>query len=207
MTIDLVLATHNVGKVRQLRSLLGDDVVVKSLADIGLPAPEETGATFSENAALKAVAAARATSVLALADDSGLEVEALGGEPGVRSARFAGDQATDRDNIERLLAELEPTPQDKRTARFVCVLTMANADGVLLSVTGACTGRIALAPRGQNGFGYDSIFELEDGRTVAELSIEEKNRISHRGIAMREMLPGLLIAVAAQRLHLHGAGQ
>ncbi len=207
MIVDLVLATHNVGKVRQLQSLLGDDVVVKSLVEFGLPAPAETGATFAENAALKAVTAAKETGILALADDSGLAVDALGGEPGIRSARYAGEKATDQDNINRLLTDLEGTPDDERVARFICVLALANVNGVLSSVIGACHGRIARAPRGANGFGYDPVFELEDGRTVAELSVEEKNRISHRGIAMREMLPGLLIAVAAQRLHVLGEGQ
>jgi XTP/dITP diphosphohydrolase len=207
MTVDLVLATRNVGKMRQLQSLLSDDVVVKSLEDFGLAAPEETGATFAANASLKALAAAKATRILTLADDSGLEVEALGGAPGVHSARYSGDQATDASNIERLLAELEDVSDDQRSARFVCVLTLANRDGVLFSASGECAGRIARVPRGTNGFGYDPIFELEDGRTVAELTVEEKNRISHRGIAMREMMPGLLIAIAAQRLHVHGAGQ
>jgi XTP/dITP diphosphohydrolase len=207
MTVDLVLATSNVGKVRQLQSLLSDDVVVKSLADFGLTAPEESGATFAANASLKAISAAKATGILALADDSGLEVEALGGAPGVLSARYSGEGATDTSNIERLLADLDAVPDCERSARFVCVLTLANNDGVLYTVTGECLGQIARARRGTNGFGYDPVFELEDGRTVAELTIEEKNRISHRGIAMREMMPGLLIAIATQRLHIHGAGQ
>lgn len=201
MTVDLVLATRNVGKVRQLESLLGDDVVVRSLADFGLPSPEETGSTFAANAAIKALDAARATGILALGDDSGLEVDALGGEPGVRSARYAGENASDGENIARLLSDLAETPNGGRDARFVCVLTLANADGVLASATGACAGSIARAARGANGFGYDPIFELEDGRTVAELIGAEKNRISHRGRAMRELFPGLLIAIAAQRLH------
>ena len=207
MTVDLVLATSNVGKVRQLQSLLSDDVVVKSLADFGLTAPEESGATFAANASLKAISAAKATGILALADDSGLEVEALGGAPGVLSARYSGEGATDTSNIDRLLADLDAVPDGERSARFVCVLTLANNDGVLYTVTGECLGQIARARRGTNGFGYDPVFELEDGRTVAELTIEEKNRISHRGIAMREMMPGLLIAIATQRLHIHGAGQ
>jgi XTP/dITP diphosphohydrolase len=125
----------------------------------------------------------------------------------VHSARYSGDGATDASNIERLLAELGSIPDGVRSARFVCVLTLANSEGVLYSVTGECRGQIARARRGTNGFGYDPVFELEGGRTVAELTIEEKNRISHRGIAMREMMPGLLIAIAAQRLHVHGAGQ
>jgi XTP/dITP diphosphohydrolase len=207
VSVDLVLATHNVGKVRQLRTLLGDDVVVTSLAELGLDAPLETGATFAENATLKAVAAAKETGILSLADDSGLEVDALAGAPGVCSARYAGEGATDRTNYERLLVELGQTPDKQRTARFVCVLAMANADGLLASASGICKGRINRAPRGTNGFGYDPVFEMEDGRTVAELTEAEKNHMSHRGIAMREMMPGLLIAIAAQRLHIHGAGQ
>ena len=171
------------------------------------PRPLRTGATFAENAKLKAVAAARQTGILSLADDSGLEVDALAGAPGVRSARYAGEGASDRTNIERLLVELELTTDDQRTARFVCALALANADGLLASASGTCKGRIIWAPRGTNGFGYDPVFEMEDGRTVAELTEAEKNRISHRGIAMREMMPGLLIAIAAQRLHIHGAGQ
>ena len=144
---------------------------------------------------------------MTLADDSGLEVEALDGLPGVRSARYAGEDATDDQNIDLLLEQLSEIPKGMRHAEFVCVLTLANADGVLASATGRCCGSIGYERRGMNGFGYDPVFLLEDGRTMAEIGSAEKNRISHRGIAMREMMPAMLIAIAAQRLYVQGEGQ
>jgi XTP/dITP diphosphohydrolase len=199
--IDLLLATENPGKLAEVRALLPDDVEIRSLRDVGLDPPEETGSTFAENASLKAVAAAQATGLLTLADDSGLNVVALGGRPGVRSARFAGDHASDEQNIDLLLERLESVPVGLRDASFVCVLALANGNGVLTTASGRCSGSIGFERRGSNGFGYDPVFLLKDGRTMAEVSSVEKNKISHRGVALREITPGLLIAIAAHRLH------
>jgi XTP/dITP diphosphohydrolase len=199
--IDLLLATDNPGKLAEVRALLPDDVEIRSLRDVGLDPPEETGSTFAENASLKAVAAAQATGLLTLADDSGLNVVALGGRPGVRSARFAGDHASDEQNIDLLLERLESVPVGLRDASFVCVLALANGNGVLTTASGRCSGSIGFERRGSNGFGYDPVFLLKDGRTMAEVSSVEKNKISHRGVALREITPGLLIAIAAHRLH------
>jgi XTP/dITP diphosphohydrolase len=204
---DLLLATNNAGKVAELQTLLPDEVVIRTLSDVGIESPAETGSTIAENAALKAIHAARASGLLTLADDSGLEVNALGGRPGVRSARYAGDNATDDQNIDKLLNELSTASGNDRDAAFVCVLALANPDGVLASASGRCTGTIESERRGSNGFGYDPVFLLEDGRTMAELDAVEKNQKSHRGIALREIMPALLIAIAAQRLYVQGAGQ
>ena len=204
---DLLLASNNPGKLAELQSLLPPDVIVRSLSDVGLEPPEETGATIAENAALKAITAARASGLLTLADDSGLEVEALGGRPGVRSARFAGEEATDTQNNELMLSEMSAVPENHRAAQFVCTLTLANPDGVLASATGRCRGSIGYESRGSNGFGYDPLFVLQDGRTMAELGSAEKNQISHRGKALREILPAVLIAIGAHRFHAQGAGQ
>jgi XTP/dITP diphosphohydrolase len=204
---DLLLATDNPGKLAELRALLPPDVDVRSLSELQLSAPEETGRTIAENSAIKAVEAARAGGVLTLADDSGLEVDALDGRPGVHSKRFASDCGDDRANIELLLRELDPVPLSERTASFVCVLTLAGPEGVLASATGRLFGRIGNECRGENGFGYDPIFYIEDGRTIAELGPAEKNAISHRGRALREILPALLIAIGAYRFSSHGAGQ
>jgi XTP/dITP diphosphohydrolase len=204
---DLLLATNNAGKVAELQTLLPEDVVIRTLSEVGIESPAETGSTIAENAALKAIHAARASGLLTLADDSGLEVNALGGRPGVRSARYAGDKATDDQNIDKLLNELSTASGNDRDAAFVCVLTLANADGVLASASGRCTGTIGSERRGSNGFGYDPVFLLEDGRTMAELDAVEKNQKSHRGIALREIMPALLIAIAAQRLYVQGVGQ
>jgi XTP/dITP diphosphohydrolase len=205
--IDLLLASNNQGKLEELRSLLPDDVVIRTLDDVGLDSPEETGETISENATLKAVTAAKASGLLTLADDSGLEIDALGGQPGVRSARYAGEPMSDQRNIDRVLDELDCVPAEERDAAFVCVLTLANPDGVLASARGRCLGAIGYEPRGSNGFGYDPIFVLQDGRTMAELDSAEKNQISHRGKALREILPAVLIAIGAHRFHAQGAGQ
>jgi XTP/dITP diphosphohydrolase len=125
----------------------------------------------------------------------------------VRSARFAGEAATDDQNIDLLLQELVDTPSNRRAASFVCVLTLANADGVLASASGEVAGAVGYERRGTGGFGYDPIFVLQDGRTMAELSPAEKNQLSHRSKALREIMPAVLIAIAAQRFHLQGVGQ
>ncbi len=174
--------------------LLGITCVALGRTDI--PEPEEDGATFEENARIKAIAYARALGETVLADDSGLEVDALGGAPGVHSARYAGIGATreerDRANNVKLLAALESVPDALRTARFVCVLSIARADGTIVAESrGTFDGVIGRAPRGTNGFGYDPLLMLEDGRTSAELSSAEKNARSHRGNALRLLVPKL----------------
>lgn len=205
--IDLLLASNNPGKLRELRLLLPSDVEIRTLEDLGLESPEETGATIAANSALKATIGAKASGLLTLADDSGLEVDALNGAPGVISARYSGSNATDQSNIDLLLSQLAQVPQNQRTAQFVCVLTLANPDGVLASASGRWPGQIIDAQRGTNGFGYDPIMQISDGRTVAELTNDEKNAISHRGIALRDIRPALLIAIAAQRFSRQGDGQ
>ncbi len=185
----LLLATNNAGKQKELQALLGDLVRVRTMTDLGLSSPPETGATFAENAALKALHAARIGQTIALADDSGLEVDALDGAPGVRSARYAGEPADDKRNRALLLERLGGVPSSRRGARFVCALAMATPSGNLEIVEGTCEGRITMAERGDGGFGYDSIFELPDGRTMAELSMPEKSQLSHRAEAFRQALP------------------
>jgi len=183
----LVLATRNRGKVAEIEQLLGGlGVQVRSLADYPeIGEIEEDGRTFAENAVKKAVTVALATGHLALADDSGLEVDALGGRPGVFSSRYG---PTDAERNERLLAELKLVSPEQRTARFVCVAALADKRGNAVTRRGVCEGLIAERPSGEGGFGYDPIFLLpEQGCTMAELSREEKNRISHRGKAFRAM--------------------
>ncbi len=194
----LILATKNQGKVRELRELLQDlGIEVSSLQDVeGLPEVIEDGDSFFENAMKKARTIAEATGLMALADDSGLEVDALGGGPGVRSARFSGPGATDESNNQKLLEMLEGVPPEGRGARFRCVMVLYHPSGKWLATEGACEGLIGTSPRGTKGFGYDPVFFLPDrGKTMAELDLEEKNRISHRGKALgalREKLPGFL---------------
>lgn len=187
---DLLVATTNEGKAREIRALLeGLEYRVLTPADLAAPLPpvEETGATLLENAQLKARACARASGLLALADDSGLEVDALDGEPGVRSARWAGPGATDQQNNAKLLAELEARgPQAPRTARFRTVVVVAEPGGREDWVAGACEGLIPRLPQGQGGFGYDPLFFVPAaGLSFAQMSLEQKNRLSHRGEALR----------------------
>ena len=184
----LLVATRNRGKLRELASLLSDvPMRLVSLDDVGVDDEvEETGATFEENAVLKAATYARASGLTTLADDSGLEVDALGGEPGVRSARYAGPDADDEMRVRFLLGKLKETPSGGRQGRFRCVIAVASPDGRARTFAGACEGVIAGAPRGRNGFGYDPVFLFpETGRTMAELSAEEKAAVSHRGKAAR----------------------
>lgn len=189
----LVLATRNPHKVDEMRALLADlDIELVGLdAFANAPEPEETGETFSENAQIKAASAARATDLPALADDSGICIDALGGRPGVRSARWAGPGSGAQEWIARTLTEMMGVPDARRTARYVCVLALAAPDGRILGeAEGIFEGRIAHAPRGAGGFGYDPIFLLPDGsRTAAELTPDEKNALSHRGKAVRAALP------------------
>jgi XTP/dITP diphosphohydrolase len=184
--VRIVLATGNAGKARELGATLGPGVSVRS-APHGFGV-EENGTTFFQNALLKATAARELVSEaeLVVADDSGLAVTALGGAPGVLSARYAGPDATDSDNCERLLAAM--TGVDDRRAAFVCVLVALSATEAMTVTCGTCSGTIADAPRGAGGFGYDPLF-IPDGRidTMAELTAEEKNAISHRGRAVRQL--------------------
>jgi XTP/dITP diphosphohydrolase len=182
----LLLATTNPGKIRELRDLLaGCGWEILTPLDMGLTLHvEETGQTYAENARLKAEAYARASGLVALADDSGLEVDALGGAPGLHSARYAGQDTTHADKMEALLAELRDVPDERRTARFRAVIVIATPDGRTFQAEGVCEGHIARAPRGAGGFGYDPIFLIAGGsRTMAELTAEEKNRVSHRARA------------------------
>jgi XTP/dITP diphosphohydrolase len=186
------MATRNPGKIRELKALLRDSGVrLLSLADFPLlPEIPEEGATFGENAAAKAMAVARLTGRPALADDSGLMVDALGGAPGVFSARYAQDRTaprppTDADNWGKLLEELQEVPWGQRGARFVCELALATPDGSLRRARGECAGVIALEPRGETGFGYDPVFWVpEYGATMAQLGPKIKNQISHRARAL-----------------------
>ena len=191
LTYQLLVASSNTGKIREIRALLPRNIAVVGLHDLGLGSPEETGATLSENANLKAVLAARASGMVALGDDSGLEVEALNRAPGVRSARFAGEPPDDARNRQALLAALADVPRERRDARFVCAVTIATPEGVVRTSQGVLNGTILDRERGSRGFGYDSVFLLPDGRTVAELLDEEKNAMSHRSAAIRKILPPL----------------
>lgn len=185
----LVIASSNPGKLREFRELLGQlpfDVV--GLSDLRLAAPSETGSTFLENALLKARHASKVSGAAAIADDSGLEVDALGGAPGIYSARYAG--ADDAANNAKLLAALEATPLAERSARYRCALVFVadESDPSPLTAEGVWEGRILDSPRGSAGFGYDPYFWLPElNKTAAELSLEEKNRLSHRGAAMRAL--------------------
>jgi XTP/dITP diphosphohydrolase len=186
----IVIASGNRGKIEEFRGLLPPGVSISSATDLGIELPEETGSTFRENALLKARAVAAATGRLTIADDSGLEVDALGGDPGVHSARYAirfGRQSGDSENIALLLRELSGVPSEHRTARFRSVVAIVRPDGVEHTVEGVVEGKIIDRPRGTDGFGYDPLFVPNgDHRTMAELSLSEKNRISHRGRAYRE---------------------
>jgi XTP/dITP diphosphohydrolase len=193
----LLVATNNPGKIREYRELLEG---LPETVDMTFPAQEgidleveESGDTFAENARIKATAYAQASGLLTLADDSGLEVDALGGAPGVRSARYAGPGATDADRYRKLLAELAGIPPGQRAARFRCVVALALPDGPIYTADGTCEGEIGFTARGEHGFGYDPVFIVEGygGKTLAELGPEEKNRISHRARAVEAALPAL----------------
>ena len=194
----IVVATGNRGKLKELNTLLDPlGVEVRSMADYpDLPEVIEDGETFAENAIKKARAVSAATGEIALADDSGLEVDFLEGAPGVHSARFAGEEKNDRANNEKLLRLLEGVPADRRGARFKCVVALSLSDGQIFTAEGSCEGVIGTAPRGEEGFGYDPLFIVPDlGKTFAELDMDTKNSISHRGKAFRlarEIIEGLV---------------
>ncbi len=190
----LVIATFNRHKSEEIRAILpGLRLELRSLADFpGAGAPEETGATLAENALIKAAAAAKFCGHWALADDTGLEVDALGGAPGIRSARYAGESASFGENNVKLLSALAGRTERERTARFVCVAALVSPDGRSEVCRGTLEGAIIGAPRGSNGFGYDPVFEVAGtGRTLAEFSAAEKNAISHRVRALRGLIPSL----------------
>lgn len=182
----IVVATRNEHKVREILRICRDWPV--EWLEAAVPEVEETGRTYLENALLKARAASAATGEAALADDSGIEVDALGGAPGPRSARYAGEGATDEDNLRALLRALAGIPRGGRTARYRAVAVLASPDGDEVHADGTCEGIVATRPRGSGGFGYDPVFEpIGWEGTMAELSPEEKDRISHRGRAFRAL--------------------
>ena len=186
----LLLATNNQAKVREYRSLLIDiPLKLVTLAERGITTVvDEVGGSLEENARLKATLLATESQLLALADDSGLEVDALGGEPGRLSARYAGEGASDRDRVSYLLSRLEPVPWPQRSACFRCVIAIATPGGEVELCSGECRGFITLEPKGDQGFGYDPVFYLPElGKTMAELPLETKNRVSHRGQAARKV--------------------
>ncbi len=193
----IVLATNNPGKVREFASVLaGFTLEIVPQSAFGVPEAEETGLTFVENAILKARNAALYTGLPALADDSGLAVDVLGGVPGIYSARYAGPGAGDRANIDKLLAELDGEPAERRTARFVCVLALLHhpADPTPLICQESWEGVILTEPRGANGFGYDPVFFVQgENRTAAELEPAVKNRLSHRGRALAQLASALAL--------------
>jgi XTP/dITP diphosphohydrolase len=185
--VELVLATRNPHKVREFEKLLEPHEILRLPDEIEMP--EETGETFADNAILKARAVADATGRVAIADDSGISAAGLGGRPGVRSARYAGENATDEENLAKLLREV---PDDDRRVVYVCVIAVAEPHGGRVHVVeGRCEGTLTKDPRGDGGFGYDPAFvplDRDDGRTMAELTQEEKDAISHRGRAARAFL-------------------
>jgi XTP/dITP diphosphohydrolase len=195
----LLFATTNAGKLAELRGLVGDGLEVRSLADFpGVAVSPEDGATFAANAEQKALHYARATGVPVLADDSGLCVDALGGAPGVHSARYV--DGSDEDRFRALLRAMESVAEEQRTARFRCALCLALPTGKTWLEEGECKGRIARAPVGEGGFGYDPVFQLPGGKHMAELSKAQKSALSHRGEAFRRMRPHLeALAVTLSR--------
>ncbi|MEW6201274.1 MAG: RdgB/HAM1 family non-canonical purine NTP pyrophosphatase [bacterium] len=192
---EIILATMNRNKVREIAEII-HPIIVKSLADLkielNLDAVED-GNTYIENAAKKVRKVAERISGIVVADDSGIEVDVLGGLPGIQSARFGGENLTDRERCELLLNKLKETPQGERQARFVCVAVALFSDGKLEAFTGTCDGIIAPAPAGKSGFGYDPVFFIPElGKTMAELPPGEKHLVSHRGIAFRKLRDYLL---------------
>lgn len=191
--MQLLLATTNLHKILELKSILKPqfkEIDFFSLKDFpDYKAPEESGSTFGENAEMKALLAAKALGMLTIADDSGLVVPALGGDPGIRSHRYAGDDCTDKDNRDKLIEVLSGLADEERCGYFECALTLASPSGVVRTVHGYCEGSLILEPRGRNGFGYDPIFIKYDySKTMAELETEVKNRISHRRKAIDKLL-------------------
>ncbi|MGI9254963.1 MAG: RdgB/HAM1 family non-canonical purine NTP pyrophosphatase [Thermomicrobiales bacterium] len=187
----VLVATSNAGKLAEFARLLPSGIQIVSLAEAGVALPEETGETFAENARLKALAGAVQSGLLTIADDSGLAADALGGAPGIRSARFAGEPSSDSRNRAALLAAMADVPEADRTARFICSVAIASPNGIEAEASGVCEGRVGFAERGAYGFGYDPLFVLPDGRTMAELTPGQKDAASHRGKAYQAILPHL----------------
>ena len=189
-----ILASNNENKLAELRRILlplGLNVISAKEATAGELEVEEAGETFEENARLKAVAFMEETGLAAIGDDSGLVVDALDGAPGIYSARYAGEGASNDARITKLLANLQGVPEEKRTAKFVSAICCVFPDGREVTVRGECHGRIGFAPVGENGFGYDPVFILESGKTFAQLTSAEKDKISHRGNALRKLRAAL----------------
>jgi XTP/dITP diphosphohydrolase len=187
----IVLATKNQGKIKEMQDLTGHlPIELLALLDLeGIPDVIEDGETFEENALKKALNLAKATDLAALADDSGLCVNALDGRPGVYSARYAGEHATDEDRVKKLLEEMNDIPDSQRTAKFVCSIVLAWPNGENMKFQGVCAGQIIHEPRGSEGFGYDPVFLYEPyGLTFAEMDRNSKNKVSHRGQALRELV-------------------
>lgn len=184
-----IIATHNMKKqaeMQRILSPLGVEVLTAEMAGVTLTDVEETGATFEENAVLKAENGCSESGLPCIADDSGLSVDFLGGEPGVYSARYSGKHGDDEANIQKLLKKLEGVPEEKRAARFVSVVCVCFPDGRKLTVDGKCEGKIGFEKHGDNGFGYDPVFMVGQ-KSFAELSADEKDKISHRGNALRKL--------------------
>ncbi len=193
--IKFIIASNNKGKVAELDRILnplGVTAVTAKSEGISLDDVEETGTTFAENAYIKASAAFKKTGMPSVADDSGLMVDALNGEPGVYSARYAGENATDEDRIKKLLENLKGVPTEKRTAHFVSSICCIIDENTVITAEGKCSGIIGTEPIGNGGFGYDPVFLTESGKSFAQLSSEEKDAVSHRGKALRELYKKLL---------------
>lgn len=202
--ITAVLATGNAGKLREFQSLLGDCLSLIPQSEFGIRSIEETGSTFTENALIKARHAAKLSNLPALADDSGLEVDRLDGAPGIRSARFAGEDSADTENVARLLAELAGVRTAERTARFRCVAVFVRDadDPAPLIAEGIWEGQIGTEPIGENGFGYDPVFvDAELGLTAAQLNAAEKNRRSHRGAAAQQLRRLIVRVIKNEKPH------
>ena len=198
---DLVLATRNKGKIEEVQRLISEHaphIRLRSVAEFGVDDVEETGSTFEENALLKASTIARLTGLPALADDSGIAIDALGGAPGVYSARWSGVHGDDGANIAKVLEELADVPESDRGAQFVCVIALAMPDGRHVTVRGEVEGRVRTAPVGEYGFGYDPIFQPAGFQiTTAQMEPKTKDSISHRGKALREIAPKIAPFIGA----------
>ena len=188
--MDIILASNNKNKLREMRDILKDfgiNVISQKEANINIEI-EETGTTFEENAILKAKAIYELTKMPVISDDSGLEIDALDGAPGVYSNRFAGENATDEDKMNKVLSLMKDVPEEKRTARFKCTICYIDKNGNINTFTGVAEGKIGYKQIGENGFGYDPIFICEKNKTFAEIPGEEKNKISHRGRAIERFI-------------------
>jgi XTP/dITP diphosphohydrolase len=190
----IIAGTRNRGKIKEIKEALAElPFEIIGLPDDGIADAEETGSTFEQNAVIKASCYFRQTGEYCLADDSGLEVDALEGKPGVFSARYAGETSSDTDNNEKLLRELQAVPKEKRTARFRSVLALTGPDGSQLLAEGTCEGILLNEPRGEGGFGYDPLFFMpEQQKTLAEMTVAEKNAVSHRGNALKVLKQKLM---------------